>query len=308
LDSLDKAILLELSENCRMSYALLSRKYNVSSTTIKNRVSSLIERRIILGYIIRPRLELFGASTALVQFTVQEGPQEESLLVMGNHDLVQSLGIGLSRQGFAATVFRTSEDLNKIAELFYSEEIEDFEIYQVLSPPSTWTTKPTKGLEGIRSLDWRIIYHLQNTGRRPLKELSKLVGASVPTLRKRLDYLRHDNLIESTILLNPGAIQGGLMVVFLFEVPMLTMSRQSTIERQVIEELGSNFWVSWKVVDRPLLLLVFHATSNREILSMAAKIAQIIPDGTRITETTVGEMHFFPDFRSEFIKKMSRIH
>ncbi|MHA2212551.1 MAG: Lrp/AsnC family transcriptional regulator, partial [Candidatus Thorarchaeota archaeon] len=50
MDLLDKLLIMELSNDCRMSFSELARKHEVSVNTIKSRVDSLLERRIILGF------------------------------------------------------------------------------------------------------------------------------------------------------------------------------------------------------------------------------------------------------------------
>ncbi|MFX1475416.1 MAG: Lrp/AsnC family transcriptional regulator [Promethearchaeota archaeon] len=47
MDQLDKVILMELRQNCRVSYRAIARKLGVTFKTVRKRVDNLIETGVI---------------------------------------------------------------------------------------------------------------------------------------------------------------------------------------------------------------------------------------------------------------------
>ncbi|MBD3404862.1 MAG: AsnC family transcriptional regulator [Candidatus Lokiarchaeota archaeon] len=302
MDQLDKAILMELSINCRASYSKLARKYDVSVTTIKNRVNALIENRIIQGFSVQPNQQIFGASNAIV--LLQLSSTSIGLLEqIGSNEFVSAAGLGLNQEGFVVTLYRNNAELAQVTELFYSlKEISDFEIFQVLPPLQERIHIPTKTISDMKRIDWKIIQRLQENGRKPLSELASEIVGSVPTIRKRLNFLRKHNLIDITILLNPGAIKKGFMVIITVQFPSITSEEYHRFENRIRDSLEDNFWVSWKVIDRPMLLLAFQASNPIEVKKIRKELLDLRPDIRILGETIGGEIKYFPDFRHKIIE------
>jgi Lrp/AsnC family transcriptional regulator for asnA, asnC and gidA len=55
----------------------------------------------------------------------------------------------------------------------------------------------------LDEIDLRIIYLLQENGRRPNSEIARQVGVSEPTVRKRIERLTQDGIIKVEAILNP---------------------------------------------------------------------------------------------------------
>ncbi|MBT7902972.1 Lrp/AsnC family transcriptional regulator [Candidatus Woesearchaeota archaeon] len=80
VDKLDLEIIKEIKDNCRMSSVELGKKYAVSYKTILNRIKSLEQKKIILGYRLfleSPKLKSF---TVLFSFQNYSRSEEKSLI------------------------------------------------------------------------------------------------------------------------------------------------------------------------------------------------------------------------------------
>ncbi len=60
MDSLDYALICELSGNCRMSYQALARKLSVSPNTVKNRINKLRQQKVIRRFEVILSKEMLG--------------------------------------------------------------------------------------------------------------------------------------------------------------------------------------------------------------------------------------------------------
>ncbi|MFX0095039.1 MAG: Lrp/AsnC family transcriptional regulator [Candidatus Hodarchaeota archaeon] len=164
---------------------------------------------------------------------------------------------------------------------------------------------PLRPLGALQQIDFLILYHLRFNGRMPLSALSKKTKISVSTIRKRLNFMRKNHLIVETTLLNPGSLQKGMMTIFKVEIdPIITTHFRNEIEQKLSKELDEYYWVSWKVVGRPLLLIAFQVNNTNEITMIQNKIiTELIPNYKSISSISGGAMHYFPDFRDDLLEE-----
>ncbi len=304
MDELDKALLLELSADCRSSFSSLADKYKVSVSTVKNRVNRMEEEGIISGYTVTPKLSLLNISTAIIILHSDTGPDSSLIETLGSHRLVEIVGIGLRNDGMVVVNYLDNRELGEFTDYIQTlESISKFDVYQVLLPPGAEGEQPTKSLNDMKKIDWALLEHLYQDGRMPLNELAKAVNASVPTVRKRMDFLREHHLCQFGILLNPVVVRSGFTLCFIVTLPSLTMARQIEIEEAIRGEMAERFWVSWKVVDRPVILLGFIASNPSEVQEIRQGLQRLIPDYLDIKDLIAGDAKYYPDIRKEIIKE-----
>ncbi|MFX1604120.1 MAG: Lrp/AsnC family transcriptional regulator [Promethearchaeota archaeon] len=305
MDSLDKSIILELSNSCRTSFSDLAKKHDVSVNTIKNRVEDLLEKKIIMGFDVQLKLSLLNASFALAILYLKDQASREVVSELGSSPFIMATGIGVEPEGFAIVVYRTSTELSQaVQHLKSNDAVKEVEVFQVLPPPSSMeSVPPSKGLNALKKIDWKILYHLRWNGRMPLKDLAKLVGKSVPTVRKRLEFMRNHDMIYETTILNIGAVGEGMVITFGVEMPGLTPARQLDIEKTVISAFEDNYWASWMSVDKPLIFLTFQASNALEAAKIRDGIAGMFPESQIVAQSISGMWEYFRDFRDAILEE-----
>ncbi|MFX0045461.1 MAG: Lrp/AsnC family transcriptional regulator [Candidatus Hermodarchaeota archaeon] len=308
MDSLDKSIILELSNSCRTSFSDLAKKHDVSVNTIKNRVEDLLEKKIIMGFDVQLKLSLLNASFALTILYLKDQASREVVSELGSSPFIMATGIGVEPEGFAIVVYRTSTELSQaVQHLKSNDAVKEVEVFQVLPPPSSMeSVPPSKGLNALKKIDWKILYHLRWNGRMPLKDLAKLVGKSVPTVRKRLEFMRNHDMIYETTILNIGAVGEGMVITFGVEMPGLTPARQLDIEKTVISAFEDNYWASWMSVDKPLIFLTFQASNALEAAKIRDGIAGMFPESQIVAQSISGMWEYFRDFRDAILEEKAR--
>ena len=306
MDQLDKAVIAELSKNCRISYSLLASKYNVSVNTIKNRINKLIKNKIILGFSVKLKPELFNANTAIIIIKEMKKDLMKKAKMIGNHKLVSAVSLGID-SGFVIFNYTNNKEFSDLMNFIYEEGFDDIVAYPIFLPLSVESSKPLKKLQDLQPLDFLILYHLKDDGRMTFNKLSETIRTSVPTLRKRLEYLRSHNMIDESIRLNPGMLQKGMMVIFEVHMNKLDINRRTQIENNLNDSLKENFWVSWQVVDRPIIILAFQISNTIEIKKINEKIiSSIIPEQTDISFIIGGEIKYFNNFHDDFFEVKKR--
>lgn len=66
MDELDRNLLKDLSQNSRLSYAELGRKYDLSRVCIRDRINSLVERGIIKNFTITVDPDKIGKKLSVI--------------------------------------------------------------------------------------------------------------------------------------------------------------------------------------------------------------------------------------------------
>ncbi|MFX0015086.1 MAG: Lrp/AsnC family transcriptional regulator [Promethearchaeota archaeon] len=302
MDSLDKLILQVLSNNCRISYSELARKAKVSPNTIKNRIQNLINQKIILGFTIQFNPALLKFSTAIISFQFSNQISEETINRIGNYSLVSAVGVSLN-SGFVVALYQSNEELAQFSDHLHSlGNLTDLEILPILLPLTVDTTKPKDRLESLQPIDWLLLYHLRVNGRMSLSKLAKKTHLSVKTIKKRLNSLNKRKMIHTTILMNPGAISKGLMVIFVLELPKITREVRHSIEKMIRNVHEDNFWVSWQVVDRPIILIGFQVANVHEVKIIQEDILKLIPECVMRKHMIGGDMKYFPDVTDQLLE------
>ena len=303
MDILDKQIIMELSNNCRVSYTYLGQKYQVSSNTIKNRVRILEEQGIIGKFTFEFNPYLLNTNSVLILFRFHIPLNDEQITQLGVHPLITGIGVGVEA-GFATGIYRNHQELSIISDSFNSiDEINEVTIFPVLLPLSADRASPQRTLNDITASDWKILSHLRENGRVSLSELSEKTHISVKTIRKKIQSLQKQKMIILTIQLNPGKITRGMMVIFAVELDKLTQQLRIKIENKMRNIRPNHFWVSWQVVDRPIVILAFQAESVNEVKSIQDDIREVISRIKSITHLVGGGMNYYPDLTDELLKE-----
>jgi DNA-binding Lrp family transcriptional regulator len=307
MDTLDRQILGELSLQCRVSFTSLAEKFEVSLTTIKNRVEALVEEGVILNFVVQLPLSVFNADFAIISLDIVSNIESDDLMSLGNHPFIMALGIGYELQGFAIVIYRTNNELRQaIDHLQTSELIRHAQAFPVIGPPVPIDTSQTKGLDSLKKIDWKILKSLQWDGRKTLGDIAKDVGVSVPTVRKRLVFMREHNLIEQTIQINPAATERRLVVMLMVRGSQITQLEHFELERILHGKFLENYWISFRMANQPEIMLTFVIDTPSQVASIRNELESIFEDVEIFRQMIVPQWLYFPDFRNDIIDEHLR--
>ncbi|MGD9396528.1 MAG: winged helix-turn-helix transcriptional regulator [Candidatus Thorarchaeota archaeon] len=308
MDLLDSALFQELSNHCRVSFTELSKKYDVSVNTIKNRVEEMIERGIIVSFDVQLKLSLYNASFALIILRLKRLLTDQEKDEIGNHQFVTSVATGMQLDGQVVVIYRNNDELNEVIESLRSNEnVRNLELFQMLPPPSSTVGLPvSKELDSLKKIDWQILHQLRWNGRMAIKDLAKKIGRSAPTVRKRLDYMREQGFLYETILTNIGVVEHGFVINFGLELPELTNEDQLEIDKEMRSTYKESYVVSWKVVDRPIIFMTFQVESAAEAQKIQSDLLSRFPENLSITQAISGSWKYYKDFRDQILEDRSQ--
>ncbi|MGY5881273.1 MAG: winged helix-turn-helix transcriptional regulator [Candidatus Thorarchaeota archaeon] len=308
MDFLDKALFQELSNHCRVSFSDLSKKYNVSVNTIKNRVEDMIERGLIVSFDVQLKLSLYNASFALIILRLKRLFTDKEQDEIGHHEFISSISTGMQLDGQVVVVYRNNDELNAVIEyLRGTENVRDLELFQMLPPPTSTVGLPvSKDLDTLKKIDWQILHKLRWNGRMAIKDLANELGRAAPTVRKRLDFMRDQGFLYETILTNIGVVEQGFVINYGLELPEISSEAQLEIDEEMRAIFKDSFIVSWKVVDRPIIFMTFQVNSATEAQEIQSHLLSKYPEHLSITQSISGRWKYYRDFRDQILEAYSK--
>jgi DNA-binding Lrp family transcriptional regulator len=116
LDILDKALFQELSNNCRVSFTELGKKYDVSVNTIKHRVEEMMNDGLIVSFDVQLKLSLYNASFALIILRLKRILSDQEKDEIGEHQFVTTVSTGMQLDGLVVAIYRNNGELNQVVE------------------------------------------------------------------------------------------------------------------------------------------------------------------------------------------------
>ena len=155
MDLLDKALFQELSNNCRVSFTDLSKKYDVSVNTIKNRVEDMMKEGIIVSFDVQLKLSLYNASFALIILRLKRLFTDQEQDEIGTHRFITSVATGMQLDGQVVVIYRNNDELNEVVEFLRSHgNVNELELFQMLPPPTSSVGLPvSKELDSLKKID-----------------------------------------------------------------------------------------------------------------------------------------------------------
>jgi DNA-binding Lrp family transcriptional regulator len=291
-----------------VSFTDLSKKYDVSVNTIKNRVEDMMMEGLIVSFDVQLKLSLYNASFALVILRLKRLFTDQEQDEIGSHRFITSVSTGMQLDGQVVVIYRNNDELNEVVEFLRSHgNVNELELFQMLPPPTSSAGLPvSKELDSLKKIDWKILHRLRWNGRMAIKELAKELGRSAPTVRKRLDFMREQGFLYETILTNIGVVDQGFAINYGLEFSKISNEEQLEIDKEMRAVFEDSFIVSWKVVDRPIIFLTFQVDSAAEAQEIQAHLMSKYPEHISITQAISGRWKYYKDFRDEILEEHSR--
>jgi DNA-binding Lrp family transcriptional regulator len=288
-----------------MSFSDLAKKHKTSVNTIKNRVEGLFDEKVLLGFDVTLKMCLLNISITVVLVEFVSLPSFEEIEELGSNPNIMAFMIGIKPEGFAFIIHRNSDELHQaVAQLRTSNKVSKIEVFSLLIPPfSNENIRPTKSIEDLRQIDWKILRHLRRNGRMHLKELSKRIGKSVPTIRKRIEFMRKHDMIHETTILSMGSVGTGMVIVFIAEFSDLSIKRQQEIDTLLSESYPEEYWYSWMCVDRPIMFLSFYVTNAKSAAEIQKHAKDLITSIEIMKRVIIGEWLHFQDIRDIYLRE-----
>jgi Lrp/AsnC family leucine-responsive transcriptional regulator len=266
LDLIDKGILSDLLENCRITYEELSRKHGISSNAVKKRVQKLEESGVIHRYSIRLSLAMLDAQF-LFGLIQTDGSQDEETLVnrIGESpSIVAAAAYSDGHYALLAEYVSTVELMELGSHLRTLDGVEEVELHTLVSSRGTKTDLSNQQL--------MILYHLREDPRMSIVDLARETGMTARRVRRLVTELVEGDSIRFTA--NLELAEAG-------SIPFLARVGWNEKKADYRDVLGSlmgkypdSLWEWYISVSEPVIFCLFTAEDLNEMNSKAREIRQ----------------------------------
>jgi DNA-binding Lrp family transcriptional regulator len=199
IDEYDIYILRILARNCRASFRSIGLDLGITTNTVKNRIKNLIDNKILQRYVLHINYAILGYKKnclVIVRNNISPHIIIEKVSAFGNVYLhVDCLG-GTYVFGI---VFK--ENVNDLESLL-SSAIRPATLYNMFIGDLVSRTV------ALTSTDLRIIKHLLSEPRMKNEDMAKLISVSLKTIKRRLEFMRRNHVLDYGIVYNPSAMKG----------------------------------------------------------------------------------------------------
>jgi Lrp/AsnC family leucine-responsive transcriptional regulator len=292
MDIIDRGILNNLTNNCRITYRELALKYNISSSAIKKRVKKLEELGIIVRYRVQLSLAMAGADL-LFGLLLTDGSQDEEAFVnqLGEHPQIIAAASYTGGHYALVAEYRSSQELWDVTSFLRSFNcVFSIETHQILSTQGSTTS--------LSKLHLRVLDSLIDDPRKSIANIAEQTGLTARRIRRLLKELMDSEAIQFTVLLELGEADS---IPFLMRI---TWDEKAIDHSSIIKQLNDQYplqlWETYISVDSPTLICLFSAENLNEVDSISRQTRRF--ESVKTVTVLIAKYHdYFPGLREAIL-------
>jgi DNA-binding Lrp family transcriptional regulator len=267
LDAINKGILKELEQNCRLSYETLAKKYQISATAIRQRIARLTELGVIERFLVRLSYAM-AATHPLIGFVESECTAEDDPFIdqIGRHPLVNRVRYNTYGSFVIYGEYAHSEQLAELRTYLHRLP----EVHRVELHPY-----PADRGQIVKLSDYelRVLRPLLDDPRFPINEIAKKVKTTAKRASRTLQNLITEKGVEFTALYDLVACDSTHFVLKLeWEDKTLT---PEAIVHQVQSLYPLEFWLFKYSAIQNLMWISFNVDHPRNIEPIATAVREL---------------------------------
>jgi DNA-binding Lrp family transcriptional regulator len=199
IDEYDIYILRILARNCRASFRSIGLDLGITTNTVKNRIKNLIDNKILQRYVLHVNYAILG--------------YKKNCLVIVRNNI--SPHIIIDKVNAFGNVYLHVDCLGgtSVFGIVFKESMDDLEslLSSTIRPAilcNIFTGELETRAVALTSTDLRIIKHLLSEPRMKNEDMAKLISVSLKTVKRRLEFMRRNHVLDYGIVYNPSAMKG----------------------------------------------------------------------------------------------------
>lgn len=295
MDNIDKGILIELTNNCRITYRELALNYGISSSAIKKRVKKLEDTGIIYQYRVQLSLAMTG-SDSLFGLLLTDGSQDEEDFVnqLGKHPQIIAAASYTGGHYALVAEYRNSQELWDVNSFLRGFKcVNAIETHQILSSQGSTMS--------LSKLHLHVLNSLIDDPRRSVASIAEQTGLTARRVRRLVKELVDRRAVQFTALLELGEAES---IPFLMRI---TWDEKGVDHHALINWLNVKFpltlWETYISVDSPILICLFTGKNLNEVDSITRTTRQYDPVQT-VTVIIAKHHKYFPGLRDQVMNSL----
>ncbi|MGD2073165.1 MAG: winged helix-turn-helix transcriptional regulator [Candidatus Thorarchaeota archaeon] len=279
MDSIDKALLLKLLSNCRLSYRKLANEFGVTCPTIKRRVDQLIEIGIIESFTINLSQETRGVRWVYSEITTDLSENRVNLIreICDHKFTIETFAVG-------------SKNYIVFAEVPYAEGVYEYGRFLrgldgvtnvELNPARQFPTKhlanhskySTRGKKVVFTpQQLKVMSFLVNDARMSILDLAKKTGFKPKRVSRILKHLEECEGVHFTIKFNP-CVKDCISFVLKLRFNEIEATPED-ITIWLEEQFPFEYWMSFLLSSKPVIVNYMTSECLTRIESIIRKLKQ----------------------------------
>ncbi len=312
MDPMDKKILWELHENCRMSYQTLSDILGISANAVKKRVAKLIDSGVIFSFSAMLSLDYLNSEVLYGLVSTDGYEREEDFIQnLGSNPMVHVVGSIASGSGGAYNFFAQYIGSQGLAELgrFVRtlDNVSRTELFPLLIPKDHRGVQaiPIRGKEEggtFLKTELKVLRWLVEDPRMSISDIANRTRLTARRVGRTIQQLM-DKGVMFSVRWNLSA--GGYDQVMIRTLVNEKKIAVTEVAEWVRKRFPNQFWLPYISADEPIVFLSFVVKNMQE----AQQIAQTLKNADFVKSTVVSVRFSetkFPWFGHTMIKDMVR--
>ncbi|MFX0008480.1 MAG: winged helix-turn-helix transcriptional regulator [Promethearchaeota archaeon] len=265
MDEIDISLSLLLMVNSRITYKELAETFNMSVNSIHKRIKSLVDLGVIQGFKSKLGFTNFPGMTNIIIFGFSNIKQKKLLInKLGNNEFIYNVTQCSGNAVYINAYLRNISELDALVSFIRKTgNLTDLIIgIDKRMPP---INVEELNFKPPTDLDYLIINSLKDNSRKSISDIAIEVGASTKTIRRRLDRLTENYLIQFQIDWYPDKT-GIINTMINLELDSNAIIDDREFENRLKQKLGSNILFTWSFSNLPNFKLIFIWTKSMKEL------------------------------------------
>jgi DNA-binding Lrp family transcriptional regulator len=296
VDKVDVVLCQLLLANSRTAYRELAEKLNLSVTAVHNRIQALIESGVIRKFTARPSILAQTAIHILIIGNTKSDNIRDFIPKLQKHNSIYWLAVAGGNVLYVGAYLRDVAELEELVS-FVKENacIPEPTVGLTLSPLPAKIKSLSLETE-LCELDYKIIRSLKEDSRKTVADVSEEIGVSAKTVRRRLDRMIKNFLIELSIDWYPDASND---IVSAFHVHLKPDADKNTPNMILGKNMPSTLFY-WGFSNIPSAYLFFTwSPTSRDVKELREKIEQE-PGVQSVAPNVIFTGYIFNSWRDNF--------
>ncbi len=292
MDDKDLEILKLLLFDGRMSYELIAKKIKLTPYLVKKRINNLVDMGVIMKFTTNLNFLMFQKSVCYTLADVKQGTDQQELIErIGQLDEVSGGAISLQNKMQIIHIYSDDYEFKKnLEKLMQFKEIQNTENFILLIPPDLDFKN-----KRLTKTDWKIVNCIKDNCRKTDVEIADELGISSKTVKRRLSYMRENNIILFMIDLDTSAAD------FLSYLLIVKFQRIASESFNKVMQIVKNYFYVWRVANQEAFIITVFINKLREIDEHVKEIENI-PYVKEVISFVPTKMFYFENWIDKLIQ------
>jgi len=294
MDEVDVALSRMLMRNSRTPYSDLGKELGLSPQMVHRRVQHLMDVEIIRGTYAALSFKAMKAMWVIVHGWSKANSMDEVAKELRNDQHVAIMQVA---SGNYVYVHGNVTDAVGLAELVTSVQrsarLSEPQVGIVHTPPPEHS--------GLSAMDLRIIKALANDTRRPVNEIAQELGTTAKTVRRRLDRLMKEDLVQLSINWQPDTMGDMVSQIHLVLKDGVANEKAAYL---MIKKYAPGIIRSYTFSNVPGFILLTYC--NRNAREMQDTCRELEAEGifTSVVPNVIRAIYHYPEHREAVLQDM----